>query len=418
MRFMIATLMLLHGIAHLPGFLAPFGLDPRLPYKTVIFGGAFDAGDAGIRAIGVLWLLTAVAFVAAAIGAYAKDRRWMPFAFGLSVWSLLLCTSELPVARIGAAVDAGLIVVLGLSLLMRRNLALSSLIAMAPLLAVGCVSQGKYDDLKTQYDNARADVGQRQIQIGTLEQSLQDEREKAKALQSQIDQLQTQLSAQQQQLSESGAENMRLRQEQLRLNGDLAVVVKDRSKLKESTEQLQAALAELSARKMEAERRIAEFRTLLARFKNLIDAGTLRVTIADGRMVLQLPSDVLFDSGSAKLSKVGKEAIGQVALVLKDMHERRFQVEGHTDNVPIHNAQYASNWELASARALGVVRAMTETGMQGMPLSAASYGEYHPTASNDNEAGRKMNRRIEIVLVPDLSMLPGYEELNKIVGGT
>jgi chemotaxis protein MotB len=293
-----------------------------------------------------------------------------------------------------------------------------SIATLLPILLVGCVSQGKYDDLKTEYDHARQDIGARQVQIGTLEQSLRDLQEKHEQLQAQLEATQQELAAAKQQASDLGAENLGLRQEQLRLNGDLAALLKDRSRLKESTDQLQVALTALSARKMEAERRIAEYRSLLARFKNLIDAGTLRVTMTDGRMVLQLPTDVLFDTGSAKLSKLGKEAVGEVAVVLKDMRERRFQVEGHTDNVPIHNAQYRSNWELAAARALGVVRAMTEAGMDGTPLSAASYGEYHPTASNENDEGRRANRRIEIVLVPDLSMLPGFEELKGVVEGS
>jgi chemotaxis protein MotB len=411
---LIAVLLLVHGISHVPGFLSAWGFEPLQPYKTTIFDGAVDVGSVGIRLVGALWLLTAVGFVAASIGAFARGPRWIGFAAGLCVVSLVLSTSEWPAARYGAVVDVVLLCLLVLSQRSRARLAGSvAVLSLLPL--VGCVSESKYDDLKHMYDVARADLGERQVQIGTLEQTLQDERDKSKQLTAQLESLQQQVALIEQQRNETAAEILRLQQEELRLNGDLASLVKDRSRLKQSTEQLQLALAELSARKVEAERRVAEFRTLLSRFKNLIDAGTLRVTIADGRMVLQLPTDVLFDSGSARLSKVGQETVGQVALVLKDMPERRFQIEGHTDNVPIHNAQYRSNWELAAGRALGVVRAMSDAGMQGTLLSAASYGEYHPTASNDNETNRKENRRIEIVLVPDLSMLPGFQELTSIV---
>jgi chemotaxis protein MotB len=132
-------------------------------------------------------------------------------------------------------------------------------------------------------------------------------------------------------------------------------------------------------------------------------------------MVLALPSDVLFDSGSARLSATGKEAVQQVGSVLSGMGRRRVQVEGHTDNVPIHNDQFASNWELASARALVVVRAMMHSGMPSDAISAASYGEFHPAASNDEPKGRAMNRRIEVVLLPDLSSLPGFDELQQAV---
>jgi chemotaxis protein MotB len=158
---------------------------------------------------------------------------------------------------------------------------------------------------------------------------------------------------------------------------------------------------------------VAEFRSLLARFQKLIDAGKLKVQIKEGRMVLVLPTDILFPSGSAKLSDDGKTAIREVAGVLATMSDRKFQVEGHTDNVPIRTRRFRSNWELASARALGVVKEMMESGMSGRLLSAASYGDFQPIATNDTAVGKKANRRIDIVLVPDLSTLPGFADLEK-----
>jgi chemotaxis protein MotB len=288
-------------------------------------------------------------------------------------------------------------------------------IMLLPMLLIGCVSAGKYDDLKKLYDHAQKESSDRGMQIGTLEHSLADERAKSQSWQDEATREQRLLAVLEQQHADVTAEMSRLQAEHARLQGDFSALVKDRSQLKQSTEQLQQALAQLSARKLEAERRVAEFKTLLARFKNLIDAGTLTVAMVDGRMVLQLPSDVLFDSGQAKLSKLGKEAVQQVAHVLSDIRQRRFQIEGHTDNVPIHNSQYQSNWELASARAMGVVREMTGAGMDSTLVSAASYGEFHPAATNDTDPGRASNRRIEIVLVPDLSMLPGFEELTAAV---
>ena len=77
------------------------------------------------------------------------------------------------------------------------------------------------------------------------------------------------------------------------------------------------------------------------------------VTIRNGRMLIALPNDVLFDSGKTALKAEGKEAIGKIAQVLATIGDRRFLVGGHTDNVPIKNAKFPSNWELASARAKG-----------------------------------------------------------------
>ncbi|MCA9607361.1 MAG: OmpA family protein, partial [Myxococcales bacterium] len=177
------------------------------------------------------------------------------------------------------------------------------------------------------------------------------------------------------------------------------------------------ALDELSRRKAQAEARVAEYRNLLARFKALIDAGKLKIRIIDGQMVVQLATDVLFPSGSAVLSENGHNAVVEVTAILKDIADRRFQVAGHTDNVPIKTSRYPSNWELAFDRSMSVVRTMIESGMPPSRVSAASYGEFKPTAPNDTDEGKAQNRRIEIMVVPDLSTLPGAEELEKLGDG-
>lgn len=290
-------------------------------------------------------------------------------------------------------------------------------VLLGSLLLAGCVTRGKYDELKQKYDDAQKQLGERQDQIGALHQQVAAEQARVQALTGEIEDAKAQLAALTEARTAKEAELAALQAEQQKLNDELANLLKDRSALKESTDRLQQALLELNKRKVEAEKRVAEFRSLLAKFKNLIDAGKLQVKLIDGRMVLVLPTDVLFDSGSAKLSKEGVQAIKDVTAVLKTLQKRRFQVEGHTDNVPIKTAQYPSNWELSAARALGVVKAMTEAGMSGEALSAAGYGEYRPIARNENDAGKRENRRIEIVLVPDLSMLPGFEELKRVVEG-
>lgn len=276
------------------------------------------------------------------------------------------------------------------------------------LLSTGCVSQAKYDDLHKRYEQVKSQLSERQQRLGTLGVSVQTAEEEVKRLQGEKEGTERMLEA-------LALEHARLEEEQKRMAEETAALSADRSRLQASTDQLRAALDEMSQNKAEAERRIAEFKSLLLRFKDLIDAGKLKVTMTDGRMVLLLPTDVLFNSGSARLSDVGKEAIVQITQVLREVESRRYQIEGHTDNVPIHTERYPSNWELAAARGLSVVYAMREAGMPLEVLSAASYGEFHPVASNDTEEGRAENRRIEIILVPDLSQLPGYDELQRVV---
>lgn len=204
------------------------------------------------------------------------------------------------------------------------------------------------------------------------------------------------------------------RDQQIKLLEEQAMVsAKDRGQLKNSLEEMKKALEEMRAREEEQKKRLQEFQDLTSRFKKLIDAGTLSVRMIDGKMVVSLGSDVLFPSGSAKLSTQGVQTIKDVTTQLAAIG-KAYQVEGHTDDVPIATAQFPSNWELASARALTVVKTMIDAGMPTERVSAASFGKFHPVADNKTKEGKASNRRIEIVIVPDLSSLPGYEELQKV----
>jgi chemotaxis protein MotB len=171
-------------------------------------------------------------------------------------------------------------------------------------------------------------------------------------------------------------------------------------------------LEELRRQQTAAEARAAQFRELLARFRKMIDAGQLKVVTRDGRMLLELPNDVLFDSGRTDIRELGLRTLAEVAKVLATLPDRRFQVAGHTDDVNIQTARFPSNWELSTARAVAVVKLLIERGMAPSGLSAAGYGEFAPVATNDTAEGRTKNRRIEIALVPNLDELvtqPGGE---------
>ena len=199
-----------------------------------------------------------------------------------------------------------------------------------------------------------------------------------------------------------------------RLRESNGKILRDRGRLRGDISAMQEALAELEHRREQAEERVRRFRELVERFRGLIDAGTLEVSIIDGRMVVSMPSDILFRSGSARLSPDGRDALKQVGELLAGLADGRFQVEGHTDNVPIRNRKYASNWYLASARAIGVVEILVSSGLKASQVSAASYSDSRPRDTNRTPAGRARNRRIEIVVVPQLEDLPGFEELEAL----
>lgn len=165
-----------------------------------------------------------------------------------------------------------------------------------------------------------------------------------------------------------------------------------------------AELEELRAAREAAEKRAAAFNELQEKLEELIASGDLEVYIRNGLPVIALPSGVLFRSGKADLQKRGEKSLKKVATTLASMEGQRIQVAGHTDNVPVgKKVDWADNWELSTARALVVTRFLIEAGVPADNLSAAGYGEHDPVASNDNKQGRKKNRRIELVLLPDLS---------------
>lgn len=141
---------------------------------------------------------------------------------------------------------------------------------------------------------------------------------------------------------------------------------------------------------------------LLAAFKPLVDKGVLQIEERDGRTVIAIGTEVLFPSGSAALSDVGKANIVEVARVLGNKGgDVNWQIEGHTDNQPIATAEFPDNWALGSARALAVLEVMVANGVAPEHISAATYGQYSPVAANGDDAGRAQNRRIEITVVPD-----------------
>jgi chemotaxis protein MotB len=167
----------------------------------------------------------------------------------------------------------------------------------------------------------------------------------------------------------------------------------------------QAELEQLRRGRADAEARLKAFQLVTARLQKMIDAGKLKVLVRDGRMIVKLPERILFPSGSAELGKDGGTAIREIASILRQFSDRRFMVAGHTDNVPA-GGKYKSNWDLATARAVVVTEQLVSGGMNAAKLVAAGYGPYEPIATNGTEVGRAENRRIEIVLLPNIEELP------------
>jgi len=116
-------------------------------------------------------------------------------------------------------------------------------------------------------------------------------------------------------------------------------------------------------------------------------------------LVISLREMGFFESGSATMRRSSADAVERLVNVLRDRPEM-LRIEGHTDNVPIHNAHFNSNWELSTARAMELLRIfVTDYEIAPERLTVSGYGEYHPVDTNDTPEGRGHNRRVDIVVL-------------------
>jgi chemotaxis protein MotB len=274
------------------------------------------------------------------------------------------------------------------------------------LLNTGCVTKKTHEATLTELEKTRETLGfakktieeqdhilkQNEIEIARTNEELLALNTKKSALQVDLSNAQTQLDGSRSQLNTF--------QKQL---SDV------QRKLDESQSQIQT----LRNIEIETKKRNEIYARFISELQKMIDGGQLSVSINEGRIVINLPDNVLFPSGSATLSVSGRETLKEIAALLGEFSDRRFQIEGHTDNVPIYTPKFPSNWELSTARALSVVQLMTKEGVIAENLSAAGFGEFHPRADNTSKEGRALNRRIEIVMQPNLNILSN--ELPKVV---
>jgi chemotaxis protein MotB len=130
----------------------------------------------------------------------------------------------------------------------------------------------------------------------------------------------------------------------------------------------------------------------------LTGQGLVSVSTEGDRVVVHMQSQMLFDSGDARLSTRALQALQSVAKVL-DGSPYPVRVEGHTDNRPIDTLRFPSNWELSAARAASVVNYLARSGIAPARMSAVGYGEHRPKADNRTEQGRAMNRRVTLVVL-------------------
>jgi chemotaxis protein MotB len=189
--------------------------------------------------------------------------------------------------------------------------------------------------------------------------------------------------------------------------------------LAQSLEQQRRALEEYKRRAEQLDQIRKRFELLRDKLKKLTDLG-LKVQVRDNRMLIQLPGDVLFDSGRDKLKDRGIEILTAVADVIRndeDLSKREFQVAGHTDSIPLAGGPFRDNWGLSAMRARSVLKFLTDPldqnggGLDSTQWSAAGYAETDPVANNDTEDGRQQNRRVELVVMPNVEEMLNLNSL-------
>ncbi len=242
----------------------------------------------------------------------------------------------------------------------------------------------KYNDLNRQYQSEKA-------AHAAAQDDLNQTKKKVAELETQLKEMGVNLDAVSQQLQQSGTE---------------------KQQLTASLEQLKQALAEYKQRADQLERIKQRFELLRDKLKKLTTLG-LKVEIRRNRMVIRLPGDVLFASGQDELKEQGEKVLDAVADVIRNdpqLKARYFQIAGHTDIKPLKGGRFGDNWGLSVMRARQVLLYLiaplgTKEGGGGLDssrLHAAGYGETDPVADNNTDNGRQQNRRVELVLMPDV----------------
>lgn len=228
--------------------------------------------------------------------------------------------------------------------------------------------QGAYRALQARAEAADAEALKAHERAKAVEQARKELEDKLAALDSEKSQLSTQLN----QLST------------------------ERDQLTQAVQEKDAELARLKA----------TYQDLEEKMKAEIADGEIRLTQAEGRIQVDLVDKILFDSGEASITERGAGVLTRLGAVLVGVEGRTIQVSGHTDDSPPSSrlaATFPTNWELSVARAVNVVRFLQEKAkVPARRLVAAGYGETHPVASNATPKGRARNRRIEILLIPEL----------------
>ncbi len=270
-----------------------------------------------------------------------------------------------------------------------------------PLLTTACVGKKKFLTEVSQRQNCEKKAAQleqdlryAQARMAEQDKSLTDLNANLRQLENDKGRLTTELKYKEQQIND--ITDQRLSQKQ-QMEAALAAKAKELEAREQVIADLQRAIAQ---RDEKLNGILTKIQIALAQYT----ADDLSVEVKNGKLYVALSDKLLFESGSAKLDRRGRDALSSLSNVLSKYPDLDIIVEGHTDNVPMKGGAFADNWDLSVIRATAVVRLLTKDyALNPNQVTAAGRSEFQPKASNESREGRALNRRTEIIIAPKLN---------------
>lgn len=291
---------------------------------------------------------------------------------------------------------------------MKWNHAIAALAATG---ATACVSQVKYDQavadatsaqqsLQYSIEQSIAHEEQNQRRVADLRNELEASRRKTEAVEGELSKTKLDSHNTNASLDEQIAANQELHAQLARLGQNVDQLVTDKNTLAKSLEDARQRLEESRRTGTAADAEALLVRDLASKLKPLTDAGELTLGTRDGRVLLQLPSDLLFGSRRAELLPTGAAALRKVAAALRALPGRQFQVGGQADRAAAPASRLSANLKLAAAEAAAVVELLVKEGVPAETLSAAAHSQYGSAVADESKGAKATGRGIEIMVLP------------------
>jgi chemotaxis protein MotB len=297
-----------------------------------------------------------------------------------------------------------------------------------------CVSKKVYTELETKYNKLRSantalieEKDNLLVAKKSLEDDLLELTKQFDALEVEKNTLQNEMSALQnkyanleesyQALSEQSTKKLT---EQAQKNQELLAKLEEKegilatesvrlTNLQKELNQRSAQIEELQRLIQSKEKEMEQLKTAISNALLNFEGKGLTVEYKNGKIYVSMENKLLFNSGSWAVGNEGKKAVEQLASVLSENTDINVLIEGHTDDVPYNGNTVLDNWDLSVKRATAIVRILEEKGVNPTQITAAGRSEYVPVSSNETSEGKAKNRRIEIILAPNL------DEISKLL---